>query len=399
MSLGDLLRFAAGALAGSRTRSLLSLAGMAIGVAAVVALTALGEGARRYIVDQFASLGSNLLVVLPGKTTTSGLPGIAATTHRLTLEDARALAREVREVTRVVPLVTGTESLAWGDRRRQVAIIGTTRDFLAMRRLTLARGDFLPAGEMQRGEAVAVLGSKAAAELFRGADPLGQVVRVGAWRVRVAGVLAPTGTQLGADMDDMAMVPVATAMQVFDLHSLRRIALDVRTHADLDRVRRRILDVLVARHHEEDVTVLTEDSLLATFSSILGVLTLALGAIAAVSLSVAGIGIMNVMLVSVAERTREVGLLRALGVARRQVLAVFLVEAALLSSAGGLLGLGAGLAAVRVLVAVYPALPAAPPAWAVAAALGLALGVGLLFGLLPARRAAHLDPVAALAGR
>ncbi|HVT61823.1 MAG TPA: ABC transporter permease [Thermoanaerobaculia bacterium] len=398
MSAADLFAFALRALTGQRLRSALSLGGMAIGVAAVVALTALGEGARRYVIDQFASLGTNVLIVVPGKTETTGLPGLAAAARSLTLADARALGRGVAGVEKVAPIAIGNETVAHGARRRQVAVVGATREFLGVRRLTLGHGKFLPAEEIERGSAVVVLGSKVASELFAGEEPVGQAVRIGGWRVRVLGVMAPRGVQLGADIDDMVIVPVATAMRMFDLRSLVRIMVSVRSHAELEAARGAIVRLLAARHREEDVTVLTQDAVVATFSSILGALTMALGAIAAVSLSVAGIGIMNVMLVSVSERTREIGLLRAVGVERRQVLAAFLAQAALLATAGGLLGLAAGTAAVRLLVRLYPALPAAPPAWAVGSALALALGVGLFFGWLPARRAARLDPVAALAG-
>ncbi|HEY6553083.1 MAG TPA: FtsX-like permease family protein, partial [Vicinamibacteria bacterium] len=189
-------------------------------------------------------------------------------------------------------------------------------------------------------------------------------------------------------------------MRMFDRRSLFRLMIEVRGTADLETVKARVIEVIKERHDgEEDVTVLTQDALISTFSQILGALTMALGAIAAISLTVAGIGIMNVMLVSVSERTKEVGLLRAVGVERRQIQSVFLAEAAMLSLAGGLLGLATGWLAVRVLVRVFPALPASPPPWAVIAALTLSLVTGIVFGLLPARRAAKLDPVAALAGK
>jgi len=175
--------------------------------------------------------------------------------------------------------------------------------------------------------------------------------------------------------------------------------IQVRSHADLERVKAAVVRLLSERHGEEDVTVITQDAVISAFSSILGALTMALGGIAAVSLAVAGVGIMNVMLVSVSERTREVGLLKALGAGRRQILAAFLAEAILISSAGGILGLALGWIAVRVIVAIYPALPASPPLWAVAAAFSLSVVVGGVFGVLPARRATRLDPVAALAGR
>jgi putative ABC transport system permease protein len=195
------------------------------------------------------------------------------------------------------------------------------------------------------------------------------------------------------------VVPVATAMKMLNRSGLYRLLIQARGHADLGRVRDEVERVIRDRHGEEDVTVVTQDAVVSAFNAILDALTMALAGIAAVSLAVAGVGIMNVMLVSVSERTREVGLLKALGAGRGQILAAFLAEAVLISSAGGLLGLALGQAAVAILVAVYPALPASPPVWAVAAALGLSVAVGAVFGVLPARRATRLDPVVALAGR
>jgi putative ABC transport system permease protein len=200
-------------------------------------------------------------------------------------------------------------------------------------------------------------------------------------------------------MDDVAIVPVATSMKMLNRSGLFRLVIQVRSYGDLGRVKQAVLHLLAERHGEEDVTVITQDAVVSAFSSILGALTLALAGIAGVSLAVAGVGIMNVMLVSVSERSREVGLLKALGAGRGQILAVFLAEAVLISSAGGLLGLALGWAAVLGLVALYPALPASPPTWAVAAAFSLSVAVGAVFGVLPARRATRLDPVAALAGR
>ena len=217
--------------------------------------------------------------------------------------------------------------------------------------------------------------------------------------MRVIGVLAPRGLQMGVDMDDVTVVPVATAMKMLNRRSIFRLLLQVRTHADLDRARERVVHLIAERHGEEDVTVITQDAVLGALTSILDALTLALAGIASVSLAVAGVGIMNVMLVSVSERTREIGLLKALGAGRRQILLAFLAEAMLLSSAGGVLGLLVGWLAVRLLVALYPALPATPPPWAVVAAFSLSVAVGGVFGVLPARRATRLDPVAALSGR
>jgi putative ABC transport system permease protein len=378
----------------------MSLLGVAIGVAAVLTLTALGEGARRYVVGQFASIGTNLVIVIPGKTeTTGGMPGFGGVPHDLTLEDAAAILRSVAEVEKAAPMVMGTETVAFEERRRQVGLVGTTYEALEVRRLQMARGRFLPPLEWDRGSPVAVLGRIPAEELFPGQDPVGRVVRIGDWRMRVSGVLAPRGQQLGVNMDDVAIVPVATAMKMLNRRSLFRLLLQVRTHADLERAKERVVRLVAARHGEEDVTAIAQDAVLSAFTSILGALTAALAGIAAVSLAVAGVGIMNVMLVSVSERSREVGLLKAIGAGRGQILAAFLAEAVLISSAGGFLGLALGGAAVRLLVALYPALPASPPPWAVLLAFSLSVAVGAVFGVLPARRATRLDPVAALSGR
>ncbi len=398
MRAGDLARFVVRALLGHRLRTLLSLVGVAIGVASVLVLAALTDGARTYVVEQFASLGSNLVIVLPGRTDTTGMPAPGGAPNDLSLADAESLARTVRSAVRVAPLAAGTESVSYGDRSRQVGLLGTTAEYRPARRVEVAAGEFLPAGDWERGAAVAVLGAELARELFPAENPVGKIIRVGEWRMRVVGVLARQGTKLGVDFDETVVVPVATALKMLDQSSLFRIFVEVRAHADVEAARRDIRRQIAARHEEEDFTVITQDAVLATFGAILAVLTLALIAIGSISLSVAGIGIMNVMLVSVAERTREIGLLRALGGGRRQVLAVFLAEAAMISTAGGLVGLGLGWLLVRLLVRIFPALPAAAPAWSIASALGVALGVGIVFGILPARRAARLDPVAALAG-
>ena len=396
----DLLGFATRALRGHRVRTAMSLLGVSIGVAAVIALTALGEGARLYVVGQFESIGTNLLVVLPGKTETTGaMPGFGGVPNDLTIADAEAVVRSIPEVAKGSPIAIGTETVAHGERRRQVALLGTTLEMLDLRRLSLAQGRFLPPLEWDRGAPVAVLGTKLANELFPGESPLGGVVRIGEWRMRVVGVLAPRGEQLGLDMDDVILVPVATAMKMLNRSSLFRVILQVRSPAELERAKTKVTRLLTERHGEEDITCITQDAVLTAFNSILGALTMALGGIAAISLAVAGVGIMNVMLVSVSERTREVGLLKALGAGRRQILALFLTEAILISTAGGLLGLALGWGAVWALVAVFPALPATPPPWAVVAALSLSTAVGAAFGVLPARRATRLDPVAALAGR
>lgn len=397
MTSSDVFTFSWRALSRHPLRTSLSLVGVAVGVTAVVLLTALGEGARRYVVDQFAAIGSNLLIVVPGKVeTTGGLPGVGGAPNDLTLADAEAVERRVTAVERVAPVVAGTETVSREGRSRDVALLGATEAFAEVRRLEVGRGHFLPPGEFRRGRAVAVLGRGTADELFPGENPLGEVVRIGEWRFRVIGVLEARGTQMGVDVDEVVIVPVATAMRMLNRTSLFRLMISVAPGADLDLAKQRVLDVLIERHDEEDVTVMTQDSVVGAITGILAALNLAVAAIAGISLAVAGLGILNVMLVTVAERTGEVGLMKALGAGRRQILTVFLIEATMLSGAGGLVGLGAGYSLAHLLGRLFPELPATPPLWAVAASFILALVVGVTFGLLPARRAARLEPVDAL---
>jgi putative ABC transport system permease protein len=399
MRAGDLFQFAAGGLRGHRLRTALSVLGVGIGVASVILLTGLGEGAREYVTGEFASLGSNLLILIPGKTETRGLaPLISVAPHDLTLRDADALRERVPGISRVAPVVFGTATVSVGERGRQVLVVGTTREMLEVRHLRMATGRFLPPDV--RDAPLCVIGTRVQRELFPGQNPLGQTVRVGEWRFRVIGVIAPRGVSVGMDLDEVVEIPVETALRLFNRSSLFRVLVEVFSHADLGRVERAVTEVLKERHAgQADVTVLTQNAVLSTFNQILAVLTAALAGIAAISLGVAGLGIMNVMLVSVSERTHEIGLLRAVGATSRQVVGVFLLEAAVLSTAGGCLGVLTGLGAGHVIERVYPDFPVHAPTWAITAAILVSCSVGLVFGMLPARQAARLDPVQALMGR
>ena len=399
MTVSDVLRYAAGALAGHRVRTGLSISGVAVGIAAVVALTAMGEGARQYVIQEFASLGSNLIIVIPGRVETTGAAPFGGVTHDLTLDDFDAIATRLERVRAAAPLAVGNETVRYGDRGRAVPILGTTAPFAAVRHVKVGSGKFLPPRDPAEGGTEIVLGTKVARELFGSESPLGKVVRMGPWRFRVVGVLAPRGRSLGFDLDDVVFVPVRTVMQAFNRNTLFRILMEVRSGREMAAAKADVLKLLEDRHRAQDVTVITQDAVLTSFSSILRALTLALAGIASVSLAVAGIGIMNVMLVSVSERRAEIGLLKALGATNRQVLAAFLTEAGLLTTLGGVAGLAAGTGAVEVLVRIYPTFPASPPLWAVLSALALSALVGLTFGLWPAYRATRLDPVSALVRR
>jgi len=399
MRILDAVDFCRRAVCGYPLRSGLMLLAMAIGVAAVVLLATLGEGTRRYVTAQFSSLGTHLLIVLPGRAETVGGPPpmMGQTPRDLTIADAMALARSTA-VRRVAPIVVGSAPVSVGSREREITILGSTSELLPIRNLALAHGRFLPAGDASRAEAVCVLGHKARHELFGSRSPLGRFVRIGERRFRVIGTLAKKGQSLGVDIGDVAIIPVAAATALFNTESLFRILAQARSRDAIARAKADLLAIIRARHEgEDDVTVITQDALLATFDRILQTLTLAVAGIAAVSLVVAGILIMNVMLVAISQRTAEIGLLKAVGATRTQVMALFLLESTLLAILGTAAGMLLAMAGLMVLQPMFPAFPMQIPWWSPAAAAATAVSTSTLFGVLPARRAARLDPVSALA--
>ncbi|MCB2145791.1 MAG: ABC transporter permease [Deltaproteobacteria bacterium] len=399
MRAADVIGFCRRAVSGYPLRSCLMLLAMAIGVASVVMLSTLGEGTRRYVSRQFSSLGTHLLIVLPGRSeTTGGPPPMMGQTPRdLTVQDAMALTRSTA-VRRVAPIVVGSAPVSVGSRQREITILGSTAELLPIRNLALSLGRFIPAGDVSRAEAVCVLGHKARNELFGNRSPLGRFVRIGERRFRVIGVLTRKGQSLGVDISDVAIIPVASATALFNTESLFRILVQARNRDAISRAKRNLQEIIRDRHEgEDDVTVITQDALLATFDRILRTLTLAVAGIAAISLAVAGILIMNVMLIAISQRTAEIGLLKAVGATRGQVLILFLVESTLLSLLGTAVGLLLSTAGLLVLRQMFPEFPLAVPWWSPAAAAATAVATGTLFGMLPARRAAQLDPVTALA--
>ena len=402
MRARDAIVFALASLAFSRVRTLLMLLAMSIGVAAVVVLTAIGNGARHYVVDQFSSLGTNLVIVVPGRAETAGGAAttlVGETPRDLTLDDARSLLRG-DALRRMAPFNLGEIAVSYRGRERQAPLLGSTAALLPIHHLEMARGSFLPEEDTEIARPVCVLGATISRELFGRQNPLGEMVRLGGFRCRVIGVLASQGRSLGHDTEELVVVPVAFAQMLLNTEGLFRILVEAREPESIPRLKDFILDTIARRHYgEEDITIVTQDSVLATFERILGALTLSVAGIAAISLVVAGILIMNVMLMAVAQRTGEIGLCKAIGASRRQIMVLLVTEALLLSAVGGLLGLAIGLAGSRLARSLYPELSAGPPSWAMVAALGTALATGLIFSLLPARRAARLDPIQALGRR
>jgi len=402
MRPGDILKLSSGTITRAPMRTAMLLLAMAIGVAAVVVLTSLGEGARRYVTGEFASLGTHLVIVIPGRSeTTGGAPALIAgsTPRDLTIDDAVALKRSTA-VDKIAPVVLGAAGVQWGGREREVPIFGSTAEFLEVRLWGMESGRFLPPGDPKRGNNVVVLGQKVRDELFRGEQAIGKWLRIGDRRFRVIGVLGTAGRTMGIDSQEMVMIPVASAQALFDTASLFRIIVAARSREDMPRVQDDIRRIITARHQgEEDITVITQDAVLATFDRIFQALTMTLGGIAAISLAVAGVLIMNVMLVSVSQRTGEIGLLKALGAPRRRIIVLFVMEAILLSGFGAAVGLALGQLGSWAIGQLYPDLPVGAPLWAIIAAMVTALASGLVFGIMPARRAADLDPVEALAQR
>ena len=402
MRFADLLDFAWRVLRGSVSRTLLILLAMAIGVAAVVVVTALGEGARLYVANQFGSLGTNLIIVLPGRSETAGaMPGvlIGKTPRNLTLEDALALKRS-HAIRRFAPLIIGAGDVRAGARSRETPVLGSTADLMDIRHMEMAQGVFLPQGDPRHSQPVCVVGAKVASELFGSRPALGEWVRVGDRRFRVIGILAAQGQSLGFNTDEIVIVPLAAAQALFNTESLFRILVEAKSREQIKAAQSDVEEIVRLRHEgERDVTVITQDAVLATFDRILRALTLTVASIAAISLAVAGILIMNVMLIAVTQRRREIGLLKALGATGAQVRLVFFTEALLLASGGALIGLAAGEMGRSFAVQMYPTIPFQAPWWALLAAPATAMVTAVLFTVAPARRAAKLDPVQALSRR
>jgi len=398
--LRDAIHFSWSALTSNFTRTFLMLLAMSIGVASVVILTALGEGARNYVTAEFSSLGTNLVIVIPGRSETSGggvSTMIGVTERDLTLDDAMALTRHPK-VSRIAPFNIGAAEVSWQGRKRETTIQGSTHELLELRKWTMAQGQFLPKADFDRANSVCVIGTNIRNELFAAHAALGQWLRIGDRRFRVIGILADEGQSMGFDVKDAVIIPVASAQSLFNVPSLFRIFVEVKTREALPKVMTFIKDTIRERHQGvEDVTVITQDAVLKTFDRILSALTYAVGGIAAISLIVAGILIMNVMLVAVSQRTSEIGLLKSLGASAKAILNLILIEAILLSSLGALTGLIIGHIGSWVIRYAFPVLPAYPPTWATLASIIVALVTGVLFSLLPAKKAAQLDPVVALA--
>ena len=396
MRYADFVAFTYASLQAQRLRTALTALGITVGIAAVIVLTSIGEGLHRFIIDEFTQFGTNIIGINPGRIQTHGAPlGAVNTVRPLTIDDALAL-RRAPYVQASVPVTQGNAEITHFGKSRRVTLYGVGADFAAAFRMRVALGQFLPEDDPRTPRAFAVLGSKAALELFGDANPLGDRIRVGGELFRVVGVMQSKGQVLGFDLDDTVFIPVGRALEMFNRDSLMEIDITYEPTAPLAEVEQCLKRILDARHGSEDYTVTPQQKMLEVFGTVLGAVTFAVAAIGGISLLVGGVGILTILTIAVAERTSEIGLLRAVGATRRGILLLFLGEAALLAALGGTAGLLLGWSAALALHLAIPALPVHTP-WSYALlAEVVAVAVGLAAGVLPARRAAHLDPLEAL---
>lgn len=396
MNARELALFTATSAVSHKLRSGLTGLGIAIGVAAVVLLTSMGEGLRTYMVAEFTQFGTNIVGINPGKAQTLGMPtGVLNSARPLGLADAQAL-RRVPYVRAILPLVQGSASVEGGGRERQTVITGTGDELTTALSFRVALGKFLPPDDPDAPRSFAVLGSKVRSELFDTRNPLGERIRVGGQRYTVIGVMESKGTMFGFDLDDAVYIPVAKGLELFNREGLFEIDVMYEKGASVDEVVEAVKRVLTARHGGEDFTITTQQQMLDVLGSVLNVVTLAVGALGGISLLVGGVGIFTIMTIAVRERTSEIGLLQAIGARRRQIRDMFLGESLLLAGFGGLCGILLGLSCIAVLGLIFPSLPVRP-AWPfIALAVVVALLIGLIAGVLPAVRAAQLDPVESL---
>ena len=392
MRLPDLAHFAFAAVTGQRQRSALTV----LGIAAVTLLTAVGEGVRLFVLGEFTQFGTNIIAITPGKNTTFGLSGATISSVRpLTVDDAEALYR-IPAVQAVVPVIQGDARVERGNRSRRTTILGVGADMPVVWRMRVGTGQFLPPDPFQSARGFVVLGSRMREELFGSDNPLGARVRIGNDRFRVIGVMESKGQMLGFDLDHTAFIPIGKATALFNREGMMEIDITYGEHESAGAVSAALTRLLVARHGQEDFTLITQDKMLEVLGDILDLLTIGVGAIGAISLVVGAFGIATIMTIAVTERTAEVGLMRAIGAPRAQILGVFLCEAALFGGAGGIAGVGTAMAFIGSLRFAVPGLPLAVLWPFVALALILSIAIGIISGLLPALRAAAMDPVEAL---
>lgn len=393
MNIRDFTKLTLSSVLDNRVRTFLTTLGIAIGIAAVVLLTSIGEGINRFVVSQFTQFGTTLIQIQPGKTTTmGGAIGAINSVRPLSIDDTLALLK-LPYIEATVPFVMGNAEVEGNQKQRRTTVYGTNADFPEAFSFAVALGSFLPDDNPYAPRSTAVLGSKMRDELFGPTNPVSQFIRIGGSRFRIVGVMESNGQMLGIDLDDTVYLPTARAMELFNNGSIMEIDLLYNEGALAEEIVASVHGLLLARHGAEDFTITTQQQMTNVLDSILGVLTTTVAGLGAISLIVGGIGIMTI---TVGERTNEIGLLRALGASRQQVLYLFLGEAVILAAIGGIAGLVIGVGGSQLLSWLIPALPVTISLSYVVMSLAVALVIGLLAGVVPAQHASGMLPVDAL---
>ena len=393
-----------------KLRSFLTILGIVIGVAAVISLMSIGRGTQAQIISQIESLGSNLVTIMPGMTFERGVMRPTGSATILTLEDAEAISEQVPYVSAVAPYSSSSLQLVFGSENVNAQVIGVTPEYQEAYNLEMTEGAFISEYNYQSGAKVAVIGTNVEDELFSGVSPIGQQIRMGSSVVRVMGVIESKGTSMMGSTDDAVLIPLTTLQQTVTQqrtstgeHLVSSIAITVSEQGQADYVVDEVTKLLRSRHRlasgeDDDFNIGSMEELVGAVSEMTGTMTMFLGAIAGISLLVGGIGVMNIMLVSVVERTREIGIRKALGARERDIWGQFLAESAFLSFTGGIIGLAVGWGLSRLIsnTGMMGSITTVVSADIVILALAVSVGIGLLFGFLPARRAARLNPIEAL---
>ena len=403
MDFAESLKMATKTLSANKLRSGLTMLGIIIGNASVIAMIGIGEGAQKYVNGQLQSLGPNVLFIVPGNREARQL-GDLDVPRNLVLADAQALATQVPSVAAVAAEKTTQGLVSYRSRNTNTSVVGTTEGFLSVRSFEIAKGRFLSDLDQRSNSSVAVIGDTLADKLFENVNPLGKQVRIKGITFEVVGVLQKKGSSLGLDYDDAVMIPITTlASRIVGRTSpygidVGFISISADSPEAMETAEFQVTNLLRLRHgitDSDDFYISSQETLLTIADTVTGALTLMLAAIASISLFVGGIGIMNIMLVSVRERTQEIGLRKAIGASQKDILTQFLIEAVILSAIGGLVGTAVGGGGIFLIAALSP-FEAGVSASAVIVAVGVSGSIGLFFGVVPARQAARLDPIVAL---
>lgn len=394
----DIIFMAVESIIANKLRSFLTMLGVVIGVASVILLVSLGEGTRQYVYKELMGIGTNLLIITPGKTETSGhAPPQSSTTRKLTYDDAMYLKRNAFTLKDVAPIIVGTGKIKFGNRGRDVLILGVTHSFQNVRNLHVGVGSFVSDEDVELHRKNVVIGRTVKQELFGEENPLGKMVWLAGVKYRIVGIMEKKGVSLGFDIDDLVFIPIKSSGDLFDTDRITEMLAEANNAEMIDTAKEEVIRLLKKRHdNKHDFSVVTQASLLNTLNTILSVLTYVIGAIAGISLIVGGIGIMNIMLVTVQERTREIGIRKAIGAQNRDVMRQFLVESTIISALGGILGILAGGGIAMAIPFFFPAVPLKISLWSVLLAFSFSAAVGIFFGAYPAHKAAKLNPVDAL---